>query len=264
MELSFQLADPAGNITLLVTTPVPREDHPALAAGLLSIPELHAEQVGFLVPPQGAGVIRLEMMGGEFCGNALRCAGLYYAVQQGRRRAGRFPVEVSGYDKALSVQVNPLANQVSAEMPLPQAVQSCTLFGAAAQAVLLPGIVHAVSSLPPEQPEAAVREALEGLARDYAVPAAGVMFWDRQRSTLTPAVYVQGTSSLYFERSCASGSTAVAACHALSSQRDGSFKLALKQPGGTIHTTATLRGGKLQQLTIGGVVSLGQAYTLEF
>ena len=117
MELSFQLADPAGNITLLVTTPVPREDHPALAAGLLSIPELHAEQVGFLVPPQGEGVIRLEMMGGEFCGNALRCAGLYYAVQQGRRRAGRFPVEVSGYDKALSVQVNPLANQVSAEMP---------------------------------------------------------------------------------------------------------------------------------------------------
>ena len=96
MELSFQLADPAGNITLLVTTPVPREDHPTLAAGLLSIPELHAEQVGFLVPPQGAGVIRLEMMGGEFCGNALRCAGLYYAVQQGRRRAGRFPVEVSG------------------------------------------------------------------------------------------------------------------------------------------------------------------------
>ena len=65
MELSFQLADPAGNITLLVTTPVPREDHPTLAAGLLSIPELHAEQVGFLVPPQGAGVIRLAMMGGE-------------------------------------------------------------------------------------------------------------------------------------------------------------------------------------------------------
>ena len=92
MELSFQLADPAGNVTLLVTTPVPREDYATLAARLLSIPELHAEQVGFLAPPQGEGVIRLEMMGGEFCGNALRCAGLYYAVQQGRRRAGRFPV----------------------------------------------------------------------------------------------------------------------------------------------------------------------------
>ena len=77
-------------------------------------------------------------------------------------------------------------------------------------------------------------------------------------------MYVQGTSSLYFERSCASGSTAVAACQALNSQRDGSYKLALKQPGGTIHTTATLRGGKLQQLTIGGVVSLGQAYTVTF
>lgn len=263
MELSFQLADPAGNVTLLVTTPVPAQEYPTLAARLLSIPELHAEQVGFLVPPQAGGVIRLEMMGGEFCGNALRCTGLYYAVQRGRRREGRFPVEISGYDRPLSVQVNPLASQVSAEMPLPQDIQSRTLLGAPAQAVRLPGIVHAVTSLP-VQPEAAVREALEGLAREFDVPAAGVMFWDRQRSALVPAVYVQGTGSLYFEQSCASGSTAVAACQALNSQRDGAFKLALQQPGGTIRTTAAVRGGKLQQLAIGGVVSLGQAYTLEF
>ena len=75
MDLSFQAADPAGNITLLVTTPVPPQDYPAVAARLLSIRELDAEQVGFLVPPQGEGALRLEMMGGEFCVNALRCAG---------------------------------------------------------------------------------------------------------------------------------------------------------------------------------------------
>ena len=246
MDLSFQAADPAGNITLLVTTPVPPQDYPAVAARLLSIRELDAEQVGFLVPPQGEGALRLEMMGGEFCGNALRCAGFYYALQTGRRREGRFPIEISGCAEALSVQVNPLTSQVSVQMPLPEQVEA------------------AVSFLPPTREEADLRAALSALAQAHGVPAAGVMFWDRQDSRLTPAVYVQGTDSLYFERSCASGSTAVAACHALSAQRDGRSQLTLHQPGGEIHTSAVLRGGRLTQLTIGGPVYMGPVYHLQF
>lgn len=264
MDLSFQTADPAGNITLLVTTPVPPGDYQTVAARLLSLRELDAEQVGFLVPPQGQGVVRLEMMGGEFCGNALRCAGLYYALQTGRRREGRFPVEISGCKEALPVQVNPLTSQVSVQMPLPEQVEPCTFLEASARAVRLPGIVHAVSFLPPVREEADLRTALSALAQAHGVPAAGVMFWDRQSSSLTPAVYVQGTDSLYFERSCASGSTAVAACHALSAQRDGRFQLTLRQPGGEIRTAAVVRGGRLTQITIGGPVTMGPAYTLQF
>ena len=264
MDLSFQAADPAGNITLLVTTPVPPQDYPAVAARLLSIRELDAEQVGFLVPPQGEGALRLEMMGGEFCGNALRCAGFYYALQTGRRREGRFPIEISGCAEALSVQVNPLTSQVSVQMPLPEQVEACTFLDTPARAVRLPGIVHAVSFLPPTREEADLRAALSALAQAHGVPAAGVMFWDRQDSRLTPAVYVQGTDSLYFERSCASGSTAVAACHALSAPRDGRSQLTLHQPGGEIHTSAVLRGGRLTQLTIGGPVYMGPVYHLQF
>lgn len=263
MDVSFQVADPAGNVTLLVTTPVPAGEYQSLAARLLSIRELEAEQVGFLTTPKGEGVIRLEMMGGEFCGNALRCAGLYYALQRGRRREGRFPVEVSGCAEALSVQANPLTGQVTAQMPLPQAVAPCTFLDAPARTVTLPGIVHAVSFLPP-QPEGAVREALVELAQTTGMPAAGVMFWNRQSSELTPAVYVRDTDSLYFERSCASGSTAVAVCHAISSQRDGSYKLELRQPGGSIRTNAVLRGGKVAQVSIGGLVTMGNAYTVTF
>ena len=264
MKLTFQHLDPAGNITLLVMTPVPREDYQTVAARLLSIPELDAEQVGFLVPPRQGGAVRLDMMGGEFCGNALRCAGLYYAASQGFRRSRTFPVEISGYDVPLPVQVNPLTGQVTAEMPLPMEILPCELFGQPAKAVRIPGILHAISQIQQEPGQEEVRKALQTLTETYDVPAAGIMFWQYRTRTMKPAVYVRDTDSLYYERSCASGSTAVAAWSALNTRKDGQHKLDIRQPGGVISTTAYVKGGKLQQITIGGKVGLGPVYDIEF
>ena len=264
MKLTFQRLDPAGNITLLVMTPVPREDYQTIAAKLLSIRELDAEQVGFLVPPQSGGVTRLEMMGGEFCGNALRCAGLHYAASQGFRRSRTFPVEISGCDTPLSVQVNPLTGQVAAEMPLPREILPCQLFGQPAKAVSIPGILHAISQLEHLPPEEEVRQALQDLTATHDSPAAGVMFWQYRKQEMVPAVYVRDTDSLFYERSCASGSTAVAAWSALNARKDGQHKLNIRQPGGIISTTAAVQRGKLQQITIGGKVDLGPIYDIEF
>ena len=264
MKLTFQRLDPAGNITLLVMTPVPREDYQTIAAKLLSIPELDAEQVGFLAPPQQDGFIRLEMMGGEFCGNALRCAGLYYAASQGIRRARTFPVEISGCDAPLPVQVNSLTGQVTAEMPLPKEILPCELFGQPAKAVRLPGILHAICQTDQKPSQEEVRQALRELTETYEVPAAGIMFWQFRKKTMEPAVYVRDTDSLYYERSCASGSTAVAAWSALNTRKDGQHKLDIHQPGGVISTTALVQKGKLQRITIGGKVALGPVYDIEF
>ncbi|MBR5534576.1 MAG: hypothetical protein IKU62_06990 [Ruminiclostridium sp.] len=264
MKLTFQRLDPAGNITLLVMTPVPREDYQTIAARLLSLPELDAEQVGFLVPPQQGGVVRLEMMGGEFCGNALRSTALHYATSQGFRRSRSFPVEISGYDAPLPVQVNPLTGQVTAEMPLPKEILPCQLFGEPAKAVRIPGILHAISQTEQEPSQEEVRQALRDLTETYDVPAAGIMFWQFRKKAMKPAVYVRDTDSLFYERSCASGSTAVAAWGALNARKDGQHKLDIRQPGGVISTTAVVQGGKLQHITIGGKVDLGPVYDIEF
>ena len=264
MKLSVQTADPAGNVTLLVSSPVPREDYRTVAARLLSIPELKAEQVGFLVPPREGGAVRLEMMGGEFCGNALRCTGLYAAVHQGARRERKIPVEISGYPGTLLVKANPLTGQVEAEMPLPREVRSEELFGETGKVVLLPGIVHGISRTVREVGQEEVRQTLLALCERYDAPAAGVMFWRFRESAMRPAVYVKETDSLYFENSCASGSTAVAAASALDMGKDRSYKLNIRQPGGTIHTVATVQGGKVRRVTIGGLVTLGPVYDIEF
>ena len=264
MKLSVQTANPAGNVTLLVRTPISREDYHSVASRLLRIPELNAEQVGFLTAPESGGVLRLEMMGGEFCGNALRCAGLYAAVQQGLRREKRLPVEISGCDHPLTVKVNPLTGQVEAEMPLPERVEAHPLFGEPGKVVVFPGIVHGITRTAGDVEENEVRRTLLDLCEEYRAPAAGVMFWRFREQWMRPAVYVRETDSLYFENSCASGSTAVAAATALESGRDGTFKLALKQPGGTIRTAATVQSGRVRRVTIGGLVTLGPVYDISF
>ena len=79
MELKIVMADPAGNRTAIVRTPVPQELRAETGAKILGIRELRAEQAGFETSPVGAGAGRLEMMGGEFCGNAARSYGYLLA-----------------------------------------------------------------------------------------------------------------------------------------------------------------------------------------
>jgi len=82
MTLNYQKYSPTGNVTILVTTPVPRSMQPGVAARLLE--DVGGEQVGFIEPvidPRCAA--RLQMMGGEFCGNAPMCLGAMLARAAG-------------------------------------------------------------------------------------------------------------------------------------------------------------------------------------
>ena len=71
MRIKVRVADPAGNITIFVTTPVAREKYPSISRQILARKELKGEQVGF-IERKDQGGFRMEMMGGEFCGNASR------------------------------------------------------------------------------------------------------------------------------------------------------------------------------------------------
>ena len=82
MRIKVRVADPAGNITVFVTTPVEREKYPAIARQLLAREELKGEQVGF-IEKTDQGDFRMEMMGGEFCGNASRSFGYLLCQQAG-------------------------------------------------------------------------------------------------------------------------------------------------------------------------------------
>ena len=84
MKLRIIMADPAGNRTAIVRTPVPADQRAQIAAEILKIRGLRAEQVGFETLPVMGGAGRLDMMGGEFCGNAARSYGylLWKEIQE--------------------------------------------------------------------------------------------------------------------------------------------------------------------------------------
>ena len=91
MSVPIRYLDPAGNITAVVLNPVMPEQRAPLAQKILR--EGRAEQVGFAVPPKLGGECRLEMMGGEFCGNAVRSYGYLWAMEHGKAEwsARRYP-----------------------------------------------------------------------------------------------------------------------------------------------------------------------------
>ncbi|MEE3312421.1 MAG: diaminopimelate epimerase, partial [Acutalibacteraceae bacterium] len=73
MEVTYSLFDPTGNITLLVETPISAAERVAVASKLMEL-EPKAEQVGFVSQDDADVDIRLDMAGGEFCGNATMSA----------------------------------------------------------------------------------------------------------------------------------------------------------------------------------------------
>ena len=122
MRLHYTLIDPTKNITLLVTTPVQRQLQPQTAAWLLRH-EPQAEQVGFLEPSDTAPA-RLQMMGGEFCGNATMGLGAWLC-RRDRLAHGvthDFSLEISGAEEPVPCAVTPVAHGYLAtvELPLPQ------------------------------------------------------------------------------------------------------------------------------------------------
>ena len=255
MELDVVRADPAGNVTLLVLTAVPAGLRARAAAALME--RYGGEQVGFLTPPRLGGQVRLEMMGGEFCGNAARAAGYWQALTAGVRGRALISVEVGSCAEPLAVLADTAEETAQAEMPLPSALETWESLPAA----VFPGIVHVLcADREPEEDHA--RRVTRALTGRYGVGAAGVLYLRRADLRLRPAVYVRDTETLCFESSCASGS---AACAALLSAgcRDGAVHYDLAQPGGVIRASAVRRRGELVSLTVGGALRVGTPFRAE-
>lgn len=243
MKLDYMVADPAGNITVFVLSDVPKEQYVPVAEHFLADPALKAEQVGFVKPPILGGEARLEMMGGEFCGNAARSFGLL--CSRGRKAVS---IEITGSSHPLQVSVTGSNAQV--EMPLPQAVGDLD----GTPAVIFEGIVHLI--VQDKKPnEGLVKQLIAAAEARFHPEATGVLFTDGRH--MTPVVYVKGTETTVWERSCGSGTFALACFQALK-QGDGNHRFGFIQPGGLISAQVEVKDGSVHFGTIGGPVALSE------
>lgn len=256
-EYTVAVLDPAGNVTAIVCSDVPAAERARVAAQILRLPELGIEQVAFLTEPRSGGEIRLEMMGGEFCGNALRCAGFYQALRTGAQGKSCVFAEISGADGAQPVMADTAEGTASTVMPLPLSVQPAGWADVQATRVTFAGITHFVIDC--AQPdEALVQRAIAAAPEASAV---GAIFLDRAHGSIKPVVFVRETASCVAENSCASGSVA-AAVVLTADFADGITEIGIGQPGGTLEVGVQRTDGAVTGLSIGGAVRLTQTLTV--
>ena len=238
MKFTVVMADPAGNRTAIVRSGVPKSERAKVAAAIMADPALRAEQVGFETRPlYGKSLGRLEMAGGEFCGNAARSYG--YLREQ---------LEViCDFERETS----------AAQMPMPEKLE---MAGEEAEElyplVVARGITHMIC-VDKEFDEAFARRMIDKFGKAYS--AFGVMFVNGD--SLIPVVYVSETDTVCCESSCGSGSLAVA-WYLTRDEKDGFHGYNFEQPGGTITVNMAKRQGRYAG-TVGGKLTLEEPVTME-
>lgn len=247
MRIRYVVADPAGNLTALALTPVPPDRRADIGARLMRLTGV--EQTAFVDEASLFGALpRMDMMGGEFCGNATRAFALYAA---GRRNRGEtaLRVSVSGAREPVCVTLDPAHSLAYARMPLPRALERIAAGGRSVPVVRMEGIAHAVL-LDADPSPALARDVLSAMPRE---DAQGVLF--ARGRAMTPLVCVAATGTCVWESSCGSGTVALSW---LLSQglSDGQHAFSFEEPGGTLETTVRVQAGRAREITLGGRVTL--------
>ena len=256
MIIRYIPADPAGNLTAIVLSPVEPQARAEVAARMMARCPEGFEQVGFAEEDSLTGEFpRLCMMGGEFCGNAARAFACYAAGVRGRGET-RLSVAISGAKNPVPVEIDLSSCRAYAQMPLPYALETLDVDGREIPLVRMEGIDHALMLNAAPSPALAERV----LAVMPKQDAQGVLFVQEDR--MTPLVYVAATDTRVWESSCGSGTVALA-WYLARNLADGAHAFAFDEPGGRLEARVAMQMGQAVWIEMGGPVKLGEIREIE-
>lgn len=265
MKLRFIKVNPSGNTTVFILDPVPKENYAAVSRAVLSYENVGAEQVGFIIKDENQpGGWRMEMAGGEFCGNASRSFAAWLAMCQDGGAPASLPqqemdqeIAVSGAGGILTAHLTRMEENrcyVTVDMPLPQRVLTgCDPWFGEYSLVIFDGISHLVLWDHEDRPED-VDKAKELISVSGSLPEAfGLMYYNETEKTMRPLVYVENPYTLVWENSCGSGSSALASAIA-QRERTSLNDILVRQPGGELKLNVVWENDKIHKLVLGGVI----------
>lgn len=220
LAIPFHKMSPGGNTTILVPHSAVDALHRApVATRLMHGLHLGAEQVGFI--DMGSSIPRLDMMGGEFCGNACRCLAalllLEGRVQDDGQGGSTGRIAASGVSTPVHFTARHLpdgAVDASIRMDLP-AMPDMVDIAPGMSLVRLPGISHLLLDLALHPYPGRPGETVPGILRRYGLdeaPAAGCIWFGEHggRRFIKPVVHVRDTATIHEETACGSGTLALA------------------------------------------------------
>lgn len=247
MNADYKIYIPSGNPTILVKGLRSFEGKKIINDYLL---EKHpfVEQVGFVSEDS----YELEMAGGEFCGNAARCAIYQY---------------LCGNDGSIKIKINGnyleggITNgNVWVTMPVRKGPLSDSVITTDTGSIIhMDGITHVVTEKKlPDKSESTVKEAAFDIMTKLNLlnePACGVMFIDCNSNSvsLSPVVYVRDIDTLFYETACGSGTTAVGIDRCIKTRSNVDFDV-IQPSGETIRISVTYNEDEIGKAVISGKV----------
>lgn len=248
---TFHTIWPGGNTTAIV------DDYPTgvplkVLADMIMKQYSDIEQVGFRKEARELDHdFHLEMMGGEFCGNAARSIAYLHTQKTGQNK---MKFMVSGFANP----VEAVATDHHALIILPGNFFVRQQTDNEHVVVDLQGIRHVVvfgdrTTVPAEE-----------LVRQYAhddVAAVGIMYITQNKDiVLDPVVYVRDTNTIVSETACGSGSIAVALAL---QQRAFASEYSIQQPSGVfLKVEIVTEKNTIQSITLGGEVAYKGTQTI--
>lgn len=229
------VAYPSGNTTAIVWDNLPVSIAPDLNESIMqgwttiSPGQPEIEQCCFVKQPNDPkSIARVEMFGGEFCGNATRS--VIYQLSGGNDNQGL--IEVSGCDRPLNFNLR--NGVVELEMPTPK----CQFVSRVNEGILVQ--LEGITQLVVEPDQADLRSLLNsllvtnsyGLAGEAAV---GICAYDLGNKKARFCVYVKAVDTVFDETACGSGTSAIGIASAFN--KNAPVSMDIIQPSGEIIST---------------------------
>jgi histidine racemase len=258
LELSrVVIAYPNGNPTALIFDQESLQYREQINLALTSNAVDSVEQVGFLVKPNNPSALgRLEMAGGEFCGNGARSAAYLLAD----KKPCKGLLEVSGTENMLSFEISK-DGFVTLEIPV---YNGPDLFTEVLEGniVALDGIAHLVITSTEYFPNSFEDQTLKihsmALLKKYkldSLAASGVCYYDIATNKAQFCVFVLSVDTLFSETACGSGTCAIGL--AMMKLRSlNSIDLAVLQPSGEQIKVSCSLADNRYRANIKGTVSI--------
>lgn len=266
MKLNFVKVNASGNTTVFVLDPVPNSQYIHISQKIMNDCNIGAEQVGFITQDAVHGV-RMDMMGGEFCGNASRsfaawltlCDESGTVLKKNVENEVQMEIAVSGHSGILVAQVNGFRSNnvcnVSLPMPLPTSItHGADVYFNDYSLVIFEGISHLILWDRPEKKDDLIKAKDFLKNHDLNTHSFGIMYYQRESMFMKPLVFINNTNTTTWENSCGSGSCALAAALA-DIQKDNIYELNIHQPGGELIVSVCWKKG-IRRIVLSGTIEI--------
>ena len=219
MKIKYLKYNPSGNITALVIGDKYNKNERKIINDYIMKEDKEIEQVGFLSEDKN----KMSMAGEEFCGNATRCAAMYYLKN---KELDKIIIETCNMNLQAGIDKD---NKIWCEIPIDNYKIEIIDKDKEIYMIKLKGITIISIKNKTNFEAFFLKNKAENIIKKYNLDdkAVGIMFINKTKDIfkMYPVVWVKKVNTLFLENACGSGSIAVTLLESVLSNKINKYKV---------------------------------------